>query len=379
MINQNMLVEKVFEMLKKRELTYRIDNSLKTHNLTPDEIEEVKNKASEKYNEYVVESIKKRNKICFYVGITLTILFSILFFFYLPTTSIVDNVTILSVFGAVMLSFSIYFIYVFYKSWFPENIAEKPSIDFDFGNFFSFFALLGLIPSFIFFFIIQYRIENGAKNTLIETKVETVGIITSGAFYESRSLKGRRSNDAEITIKFKTKDKEKRIIKKTIEIMPNEFNNYYKGQKVNLIYSSVNPYNFMLLNSDEEVRAIFKTEEREVVFDDLTTFLEKNQKQISEKLNSVAYGWNYDSNKMAWVNSSRESVIMKKDTDILFFPRKGMEMFLDNYLRKNQYVKVNEEIPGVIDCYEKSNFRVEKMSLRQGTEILFFYRIYKVN
>ena len=42
MINQNMLVEKVFEMLKKRELTYRIDNSLKTHNLTPDEIEEVK-------------------------------------------------------------------------------------------------------------------------------------------------------------------------------------------------------------------------------------------------------------------------------------------------------------------------------------------------
>ena len=73
----------------------------------------------------------------------------------------------------------------------------------------------------------------------------------------------------------------------------------------------------MLLNSDEEVRAIFKTEEREVVFDDLTTFLEKNQKQISEKLNSVAYGWNYDSNKMAWVNSSRESVIMKKDTDIL--------------------------------------------------------------
>ena len=60
MINQNMLVEKVFEMLKKRELTYRIDNSLKTHNLTPDEIEEVKNKASEKYNEYVVESIKKK-------------------------------------------------------------------------------------------------------------------------------------------------------------------------------------------------------------------------------------------------------------------------------------------------------------------------------
>ena len=135
----------------------------------------------------------------------------------------------------------------------------------------------------------------------------------------------------------------------------------------------------MLLNSDEEVRAIFKTEEREVVFDDLTTFLEKNQKQISEKLNSVAYDWNYDSNKMAWVNSSRESVIMKKDTDILFFPRKGMDMYLDNYLRKNQYKKISENIPGTIDSYEKGNFRVEKMSLRQGTEILFFYRIYKLN
>ncbi len=209
MINQNMLVEKVFEMLKKRELTYRIDNSLKAHNLTPEEIEHVKNKALEKYNDYVVESIKKRNKVSFYIGIFFTVLNSILFFIYLPTKSIVDNVTIISVFGAVLLSFSIYFIYVFYNSWFPENIADKPSIDFDFGNFFSFFALLGLIPSFIFFFIIQYRIENGAKNTLIETKVETIGVITSGAFYESRSLKGRRSNDAEITIKFKTKDKEK--------------------------------------------------------------------------------------------------------------------------------------------------------------------------
>lgn len=135
----------------------------------------------------------------------------------------------------------------------------------------------------------------------------------------------------------------------------------------------------MLLNSDEEVRAIFKTEEREVIFDDLTTFLEKNQKQISEKLNSIAYGWNYDSNKKAWVNSSRESVIMKKDTDILFFPRKGMDMYLDNYLRKNQYKKISENIPGTIDSYEKGNFRVEKMSLRQGTEILFFYRIYKSN
>lgn len=304
---------------------------------------------------------------------------SILFFFYLPTTSIVDNVTLISIFGAVLLSFSIYFSYVFYNSWYPENISENATLDFDLGGFFSFFVPLAFIPSFIFFFLIQNRIENGAKKTLIETKVETVGVITSGAFYESRSLKGRRSNDAEITVKFITKDKDKRTIKKTIEIMPNEFNNYYKGQKVNLIYSSVNPYNFMLLNSDEEVRAIFKTEERAIVFDDLTAFLENNQKQISEKLNTISYGWNYDSNKNSWINSSRESLKMKKDSDILFFPRKGMEMFLDNYLRKNQYVKVNEDIPGVIDCYEKSNFRVEKMSLRQGTEIQFFYRIYKVN
>lgn len=378
-MDNDKLIEKVFEMLKKNELSYRIDNSLKAYNLTTSEISIIREEATRKYKYYVVETLKKRNKICFYIGVGLIVLVSILFFFYLPTTSIVDNVTLISIFGAVLLSFSIYFSYVFYNSWYPENISENATLDFDLGGFFSFFVPLAFIPSFIFFFLIQNRIENGAKKTLIETKVETVGVITSGTFYESRSLKGRRSNDAEITIKFKTKDKDKRTIKKTIEIMPNEFNNYYKGQKVNLIYSSVNPYNFMLLNSDEEVKAIFKTEEREIVFDDLTGFLEKNQKQISEKLNTIAYGWNYDSNKNSWINSSRESVIMKKDSDILFFPRKGMEMFLDNYLRKNQYKKVSEDIPGIIDCYEKSNFRVEKMSLRQGTEILFFYRIYKSN
>ena len=109
--------------------------------------------------------------------------------------------------------FNLFYI-CFYKSWYPENIAEKPSNDFDFGNFSHFCLIRTYSKFFFFFFIIQYRIENGEKNTLIETKVETVGIIISGAFYESRSLKGRRSNDAEITIKFKTKDKKKKNYQK---------------------------------------------------------------------------------------------------------------------------------------------------------------------
>ena len=113
-MDNDKLIEKVFEMLKKNELSYRIDNSLKTYNLTTSEISIIREEATRKYKYYVVETLKKRNKICFYIGLGLIVLVSILFFFYLPTTSIVDNVTLISIFGAVLLSFSIYFSYVFY-------------------------------------------------------------------------------------------------------------------------------------------------------------------------------------------------------------------------------------------------------------------------
>ena len=90
------LVQKVLEMLKKRELTYRIDKYLDAKDLTLEEKESIKSEASRMYHDYIVEFLKKRNKIWFYIGVGLVIFLPLFFFFYLPSQNIVDNVGILS-------------------------------------------------------------------------------------------------------------------------------------------------------------------------------------------------------------------------------------------------------------------------------------------
>jgi hypothetical protein len=375
MNNHLPLINQTFQMIKRKELMFRIDAYLKSQNVTEEEIEQIKEKASNQYKTYVIETLVKRNKTCFYIGIAATVLSFLLFFFFIPNQIIIENITLTAVFGALLLSFSIYFTYAFYNSWNENDFPENPTLDFDLGNFMSFFIPLALIPSVIFFFLIQYRIEKVAKDSLIATKVETTGIVTDGTFYESTSLKGRKSNDAEITVKFKTKDK--KTIKKTIEISPNEFNSYYKGKEVNLIYSSENPNNFMLLNSFSDLKEIYKTQERDIDFEDLTYYLDRNNAQILELLNTISYGWKFDKIQNAFINKSRESVFIKENGVILFFPKKGYDMYLEKKLRDNSYKRRTSDDDYVIVSYENGSFIVDKLSIREGNEVMLFFKVYK--
>ncbi len=369
------LVQKVLEMLKKRELTYRIDKYLDAKDLTLEEKESIKSEASRMYHDYIVEFLKKRNKIWFYIGVGLVIFLPLFFFFYLPSQNIVDNVGILSALGAFLLCLSIYLIFVFYHSWYPENIPQKPTLDFNIGSFFLPFIALASVPIVIFYFIIQYCIESGAEKILLETKVEATGVVIAGTYYESIGLRRKRPDDAEITVKFRTKDK--KIITRTVEITPSQFNHFYKGQNVDLIYSSDNPNNMMLLNSKEKIQSVFKTEEREVVFDDLIGFIDDDKDQITNKLKKIAYGWKYDESRKSWINLSKDCAIRKQGAEILFFPRKETYIFLEHNLRKGNYIKVDEEGNGVSARYKKDNYILDKMFLGENNRGIVFYRIYK--
>ena len=82
MNNHLPLINQTFQMIKRKELMFRIDAYLKSQNVTEEEIEQIKEKASNQYKTYVIETLVKRNKTCFYIGIAATVLSFLLFFFF---------------------------------------------------------------------------------------------------------------------------------------------------------------------------------------------------------------------------------------------------------------------------------------------------------
>ncbi|WP_291119152.1 hypothetical protein [Flavobacterium sp. UBA6135] len=372
-MNNKQLIQKVFELQKSKTLNYQIDKLLNSSNLTEEEIIHIKQEANKLYAQYKREFIIKRNKIAFISATILTVLTIFIFFFLLPTQNIVLNVGILSVLGALLLCLGLYCMLFFYNSWKPEKIDENPTLDFDLGNFFSFFGLLAAIPAVIFYFLISWLIESGAEKKLIATKVETKAIVVNGNYYEGGGIRRKRPDDAEITIKFRTK--ENLIISRTIEIPSYQFKYFYKGQQIDIIYSSENPNNIKLLNSKESLKQVYKTEEREVIFKDLFTFLELSDKQIQDNLNKVSTGWVYDKQQQGWINASRQCFIKKSEGAIFYIPKRELIMSLDHDIRKNKFRRVVENQGMLLAQYENEKYVIQKISERSGKNVTVFYLI----
>ncbi|UPQ78991.1 hypothetical protein M0M57_15395 [Flavobacterium azooxidireducens] len=374
-MNNNQLIQKVFDLQKSNTLNYQIDKLLNSSNLTEEEIIHIKEEANKLYAQYKREFIIKRNRIVFFSAAAVTVVTLLVFFILLPKQNIVTNVGILSIFGTLLLCLGMYCMFVFYNSWKPENIDVNPSLDFDLGNFFSFFGLLAAIPAVIFYFLISWLIESGAEKRLLETKVETKAIVVNGNYYEGGGIRRRRPDEAEITVKFRTK--ENKVISRTIEIPSYQFNHFYKGQQIDIIYSSENTNNIKLLNSKESIKQVYKTEERDVFFKDLFTFLELSDKQIQEKLSTMSVGWSYNVELECWVNPSRECYIKRAGKSIFYIPKRDFIMFMDNDIRKNSFKRTLENQDSLLARYENEKYLIEKLSTRQGNTVTVFYSVSK--
>jgi len=372
-MNNNQLIQKVFDLQKSKALNYQIDKLLNSSNLSEEEIIHIKEEANKLYAQYKREFIIKRNRIVFFSATALTVVTLLVFFILLPKQNIVTNVGILSIFGTLLLCLGLYCMIFFYNSWKPEKIDENPTLDFDLGNFFSFFGLLAAIPAVIFYFLISWLIESGAEKTLLATKVEAKALVVNGNYYEGGGIRRRRPDEAEITVKFRTK--ENKVISRTIEIPTYQFQHFYKGQQVDIIYSSENPHNIMLLNSKESLQQVYKTEEREVIFKDLFAFLELSDNQIQDNLNKISAGWVYDKQQQGWVNASRQCYIKKSEGAIFYIPKRELIMSLDHDIRKNKFRRIVENQGQLLAQYENEKYVIQKISERSGNNVTVFYLV----
>lgn len=372
-MNHREKVDQIYNLYKANEWQYKIDNYLKAFNLSDEETQTIKKEAKVLYRDYVIEKIQKRNKIIFWISIPIFIISIYLFYFYFPSQNIVEGVWFHAIFGAFFICMSAFCIYSFSKKSKKEEFGENPKLEFDLGTFFSISGILVLIPTIILAFMIAWRFDKKAKEILAETKVQTKGVIVSGTYYESVGLR-KRPDNAEITVKYKTKNK--KTYSKTVSVSPGAFNSFYKGQVVDLIYSSENPMNMQLLTDSQVLKEIFKTEERPIMPKDLLSFLDLNDKEFEEKLKKISYGWKFNTKNNAWVNERQNYMISKIGDEIAFIVTQNDVFILDQLILKEGFTKNNIPEEGSTS-FENEKYHIGKMFMSQENQNFTIYLISK--
>lgn len=347
-------LERLFNLYVKKSYSSEIKKYLDSLEITDEEKEEITALATEKYTDYNVEKLIKKNKlILFFSSISAVILFFI--FFYLIPKQNINNDFYYSAFGGLLISFSLYCVFVFLTSIDKERMREGHDQDFNYNLFFSFFVPIGIILGGIFYFFISWTIESGQEKILEETKILTTGIITDGRSVEKTSLRGRKSDITFLIVEFEKKGGER--VQRKIDISQYEFRDFYQNEEVNLIYSSANDYNIKLLNKDSDISKYTNSQQRAFKIDDLIYLF--NEKEILQKLNDIRFGWKSE-NENVWVNENDQSIIKKEDHNIYYLGNLEDYYTFTRELDKN-YKEIKSEnsespIPFIKKSYEDNQY-----------------------
>jgi len=111
------LINYIINNLNNGEDEYEIERYLKVKGVDPSEFESLFTTAKERILNEKLETYPKKNKRLFTAWLALTLLTFVFFFFILPKQNISGGTTILSIIGALCLSFFAFNSICYYKSW----------------------------------------------------------------------------------------------------------------------------------------------------------------------------------------------------------------------------------------------------------------------
>ncbi|MFK8037884.1 MAG: hypothetical protein AB8B74_06310 [Crocinitomicaceae bacterium] len=328
-LEEKIILETV-KRLKRNDLSFRIKDYLKSKQLSETEIELYLNAAKQRVNEKKLITLPIIKKLMFGFCVSIAFITLVLYLFVLPSFGF-RQTTIIAIIGAIVLSISIVFSIAYYKSWTEENLKltleNKKKGSFDFSVIF----VLVPIPAVILTFIFSLILESGENNLLINTQVASEGTILSTYSRTISTLKGD-INYSSVTVEFFTETGER--VEATEDISEYEYKKFYKGQKVNLIYSSEDNKNIDLLTHRSDIIKFTGSEEREFTATDLIEIInESDTSRVLDLLNHVTYGWKFDSTQNEWENSSKNMLFTKNENRItLFMGLMSMYRFPEQFL-----------------------------------------------
>jgi hypothetical protein len=298
METQSKIVKKVVSLLKKQCLNYEITDYLKSEGILPADYNKIVDEATVIYEKYVF--IKRRIIWSF-----LTVFTFILFFFLIPVS--IQNMMpyLISFVGAGLFTFFLVQAIADFRS-FEEFNTKDPNKQNWRQKYTPFLVIPGIIMVFVF--VLHYSSRESSE-------LKKYGIQTEGTIIDGSSLESRRGGTYSVTVKFSTKEGNEIIVKE--DVGKSEFSQFYKGEIIQLIYSSRDPKIIEILSNKDQVKNFTGIKERNVEIKDLLQLIDSGKTGTEQFLKTIGIGWIYRDNDSIWLNN-------RSDEALKIFPKKGI-------------------------------------------------------
>ncbi|UFH35072.1 hypothetical protein [Flavobacterium acetivorans] len=151
------IIEVIVDKINAGYEDYDIEKFLKHKEIDPNEFNTLIELAKNKILEHQLKTYPKQNKRTFIIWLSLFVVFLIFFCIILPSLNIANGIMLLSILGAIAISFSGFKSILYYKSWKKDFIERVGKPKLDLQNFF----LVASLPSILFYFIISWSFISG--------------------------------------------------------------------------------------------------------------------------------------------------------------------------------------------------------------------------
>ncbi|KGL59079.1 hypothetical protein [Polaribacter sp. Hel1_85] len=326
------IITNLIKRIERSDLQYQIKDYLKGENLSDKDAELYIEYAKQRIYEKRLTTLPKTKKIIFGICLFISLLTLCIYIFILPNKGF-GNVTLLSILGSIIFSGALLYTWVYYNSWKENRIKKELETEKKHGKGISGIFILIPIPAIIIYFIFSSVLENGENNFLKASQVEVEGTVISGSS-NNYSIRRRNVNVSTITVEFTTKEGKKVLA--TEDISQYEFKEFYKGQKIRLVYSASNPANIGLLTNKSNISKFKNSEERDFKATDLIELINTtDEEKTLELLNKISYGWKFNANKNLWENNLKNMLFTKNNNRITLltdeiamyrFPKQFLEL-----------------------------------------------------
>ena len=282
-----------------------------------------------------------RRKALWLSGVIATFM---LFYFLIPNSIYNLSPLLLSVVGAALWTFFLIQAIGDFKSFREFNKPEPAE-----KKLAHRIAPWMVFPGIVMVFVFVFNFSSNEQEELLAHGLKTKGIIIDGS-----SMKSRRGGSYEVTVKFKTKDGKEMTVKESVG--EDEFKRFYKGQEVELVYSSRSPAMLELLTNNNTIETYLGVKDRDINAKDLMKLVTFSPDSVGEVLNTINYQWTYEKEENTWINERKNLLIKLQPNQTVNYLTSGEAfMTFPMELKKQEF----EEIPSAdkkVKLFENDEF-----------------------
>ena len=221
----------------------------------------------------------------------------VLFYFLIPNSIYNLSPVVISMIGAVLITFFLIQSIGDFKSYKEFNTPDP-----DEKTMAHRIAPWMVVPGIVLVFVFSLNFSSKEKAELKAHGEKVMGKIIDGNSYRTR-----RGGTYNVTVTFKTKDGKQMVVEEGVG--EDEFKSFYKGQEVELVYSAKDPTMIELLTNSSTIETYAGVKDRDISPKDLMKLVTFSPDSVGPMLNKINYQWTYEKTDNAWINQRKNLLI----------------------------------------------------------------------